>query len=116
MLYSFGGHHVPARSVKTYQGTRDIDGLKVTVDGSRLPEHYDVKQFTKWGFEWTYEGASPQQLALAILYDHLGDKERAIALSEAFMKNVIADLDNDWTLTDEQIDRAIRQFDAGTAA
>ena len=107
---------MPAKSVKTYQGTRDIDGLKVTVDGSRLPEHYDVKQFTKWGFEWTYEGASPQQLALAILYDHLGDKERAIALSEAFMKKVIADLDNDWTLTDEQIARAIREFDAGAPA
>jgi hypothetical protein len=54
-----------------------------------------VKQFAKWGFEWTYEGPSPQQLALAILYDHLGDRDRAIKLSEPFMKNVIADLDND---------------------
>ena len=44
-----------------------------------LDEHYEVKRFTKYGFEWTYEGESPQQLALAILYDHLGDKERAIA-------------------------------------
>ena len=47
----------------------------VTVDGQPLPEHYEVKRFTKYGFEWTYEGESPQQLALAILYDHLGDKE-----------------------------------------
>ena len=58
--------------MKTYQGTRSIDGLKVTVDGRLLPEHYEVKQLTKWGFEWTYEGASPQQLALAILYDTSG--------------------------------------------
>ena len=93
--------------MKTYQGTRDIDGLKVTVDGHRLSEHYDIKQFTKWGFEWTYEGASPQQLALAILYDHLGDKDRAIKLSEPFMRKVIAALDNDWTLTEEEIERAI---------
>ena len=64
-------------AMKTYEGKRSIDGLLVTVDGRPLPEHYEVKQFTKWGFEWTYEGASPQQLALAILYDHLGDKERA---------------------------------------
>jgi len=99
-----------ARPVKTYQGTRDIDGLRVTVDGRRLPEHYEIKQFTKWGFEWTYEGASPQQLALAILYDHLGDKDRAIELSEPFMRRVIADLDNDWTLTEEEIGRAIKDI------
>ena len=96
--------------MKTYRGTRDIDGLKVTVDGQRLPEHYDIKQFTKWGFEWTYEGTSPQQLAFAILYDHLGDKERAIALSEAFMRPVIADFDNDWTLTEEEVNRAIKEM------
>src|SRR5215470_4141898 len=103
----FRHHQLPARSVKTYQGTRDIDGLKVTVDGRRLPEHYEIKQFTKWGFEWTYEGASPRQLALAILYDHLGDKDRAIALSEPFMRKVIADLDNDWSLTGAEIERVI---------
>jgi hypothetical protein len=101
---------IAARSVKTYRGTRDIDGLKVTVDGRRLPEHYEIKQFTKWGFEWTYEGASPRQLALAILYDHLGDKDRAIDLSEPFMRRVIADLDNDWTLTEEEIERAIKDI------
>jgi Family of unknown function (DUF6166) len=93
--------------VKTYTGKREIDGLTVTVDGHALGEHYDVKQFTKWGFEWTYEGASPQQLALAILYDRLGDKEKAIRLSEPFMKKVVANLDNDWTLTSEEVDRAI---------
>jgi len=96
--------------VKTYQGIRKIDGLSVTVDGRPLSEHYGIKQFTKWGFEWTYEGASPQQLALAILYDHLGDKTHAIRLSEPFMKKVIANLDNDWTLTEEDIERAIKDM------
>jgi hypothetical protein len=90
--------------MKTYQGRRTIDGLLVTVDGERLPEHYEVKTFTRRGFEWTYEGESPQQLALAILYDHLGDKDRAIALSESYMKDVIANLDNDWTVTGKEID------------
>ncbi len=64
-------------NAEQYEGKRTIDGLVVTVDGKRLDEHYEVKRFTKFGFEWTYEGDSPQQLALAILYDHLGDKERA---------------------------------------
>ena len=46
-----------------------MDGLVVTADGRPLPEHYEVKRFTTYGFEWTYEGDSPQQLSLAILYD-----------------------------------------------
>jgi hypothetical protein len=99
--------------VKTYEGKREIDGLKVTVDGRPLSEHYDVKRFTSWGFEWTYEGPSPQQLALAILYDHFGDRDLAIRLSEPFMKSVVADFDNDWTITSEQVVRAIQAIEAG---
>src|ERR1700739_2740244 len=89
--------------MKIYRGKRTIDGLVVTVDGQPLGEHYEVKRFTKYGFEWTYEGDSPRQLALAILFDHLGDADRAIALSEPFMKSVIADLDNDWRLTADDV-------------
>ena len=92
-----------------YEGKRTIDGIVVTADGKPLDEHYEVKRFTKYGFEWTYEGESPQQLALAILYDQLGDKARAIWLSEPFMKTVIANLDNDWTLTSEQIDEFLQK-------
>ena len=95
--------------MKTYEGKRTIDGLVVTVDGKRLDEHYEVKRLTKYGFEWTYEGESPQQLALAILFDYLGDKERAIALSGPFMKAVVANLDNDWTLAGADIDAFLRQ-------
>ena len=94
--------------MKTYEGKRTIDGLVVTVDGKRLDEHYDVKRFTKYGFEWTYEGESPQQLALAILYDFLGDRERAVALSGPFMKQVVANLDNDWVLSGTDVDTFLR--------
>ena len=85
-----------------------MDGLVVTVDGAPLVPHYEVKQFTRRGFEWTYEGASPQQLALAILFDHTGDNERAIALSAPFMKDVIANLDNDWRLSSDEVDAYLR--------
>lgn len=98
--------------MKTYEGRRTIDGLVVTVDGKQLPEHYEVKRFTTYGFEWTYEGDSPQQLALAILYDHLGDKARAIALSEPFMKSVVANLDQDWTLSEQEVAAFARQHAA----
>src|SRR6202171_5121034 len=99
--------------MSSYEGKRTIDGLVVTIDGKRLDEHYDVRRFTRYGFEWTYEGDSPQQLALAILFDHLGDKERAIALSEPFMKEVVANLDNDWTLGSDAIDAFLRTTDRG---
>jgi Family of unknown function (DUF6166) len=93
----------------TYEGKRTIDGLVVTVDGKPLDEHYEVKRFTRYGFEWTYEGDSPQQLALAILFDWLGDKEQAIRLSVPFMKKVVANLDNDWALAGEEIDRFVHE-------
>jgi hypothetical protein len=89
--------------MRVYEGRRTIDGLVVTVDGKPLPEHYEVKQFTKYGFEWTYDGDSPRQLALAILFDHLGDNNRAVALSKPYMEDVIANLDNDWRLTGDEV-------------
>ena len=98
--------------MKIYAGKRTIDGLVVTVDGQRLDEHYEVKCFSKYGFEWAYEGASPQQLALAILVDHLGDKERAIGLSQPFMQQVVANFDNDWSLSGDEIDAALRKIAA----
>src|SRR5262245_43179913 len=99
--------------MSTYKGRREFDGLVVTVDGQPLPERYEVQRFTKWGFEWTYEGASPQQLALAILYHHLSDKARAIRLSEPFMRKIVANLDNDWTLTGDQVESAVREIEGG---
>ncbi len=98
--------------MKTYSGAREFDGLVVQVDGAPLSEHYEIKQFTTWGFEWTYEGESPQQLALAILFDHLGDGPRAIRLSEPFMRTVVAELDNDWTLTSDQVQQSIDKIEA----
>jgi uncharacterized protein DUF6166 len=95
--------------MKTYEGKRTIDGLVVTVNGNRLDEHYEIKRFTKYGFEWTYDGESPQQLALAILYDFLGDGERAIRLLGPFMKSIVANLDNDWKLTGDAVNAYLRQ-------
>jgi hypothetical protein len=87
--------------MKTYEGQRTIDGLVVTVDRKRLDEHYEVKRFTKFGFEWTYEGDSPRQLALAILFDHLGDKDRAISLS-AVHEEIVANRQR-WTLGGDEV-------------
>ncbi len=96
--------------MKTYSGSRTIDGIKVDVDGRRLDERYDIQRFTNGGFEWTYEGDEPRQLAIALLAEHLGDDGKALELSEAFMKAKIADLDNDWTLSTEDIDSILNEM------
>ena len=96
--------------MKTYAGARTIDGIKVTVDGQPLAEGYDIQRFTTMGFEWTYEGSEPGQLALALLADHLGNDERALTLSEPFMKLVVADLDNDWVLNSSDIDAVLERM------
>ena len=100
-------------NMKIYEGKRTIDGLVVTVDGKPLPEHYEVKRFTRFGFEWTYEGESPQQLALAILADFLGDNGKAIRLSGPFMREIVANLDNDWVLTGDEVAAALRKLGDG---
>lgn len=98
--------------MKTYAGRRTIDGLVVTVDGQPLAARDEVKSFTRYGFEWAYEGDSPRQLALAILVDYLGDGDKALRLTEPFMRQVVANLDNDWQLTDADIDTALRSLAA----
>lgn len=96
--------------MKTYAGSRTIDGIVVTVDGNPLDERRDIAQFTDLGFEWTYEGASPRQLSLALLADHLGDGDKAKAFLEPFMRTVVASLDNDWRMTSADIDAALEDL------
>ena len=62
--------------MKVYSGDRTIDGVKVTVDGAPLDPCINVMEFSKNGFEWSYEGPEPRQLALALLVDHLGECQR----------------------------------------
>jgi hypothetical protein len=93
--------------VKTYEGWRDLVGANVTVDGTPLPPRLDLKALSKAGFEWTYEGAGPAQLALALLADHLGDDAAALRDYERFMRDIVAELDNAWRLTSADIDAAL---------
>lgn len=94
-------------SRKTYSGQRTIDGLVVTVDGKPLDERFDVMVYEDKGFEWSYEGDAPRQLALAILLDYTADVDQAKRHVETFMKQVIANLDNDWTLDGEEIAKVL---------
>jgi len=96
--------------MKVYRGGRSLDGAVATVDGKPLPPRYDLKRLSATGFEWTYQGAGPAQLALAMLADHFGDDARALALYEPFMARVVAELDNSWELSSADIDRALAEL------
>ena len=93
--------------MKVYEGARGLDGAAVTVDGKPLARRHDLKLLSKAGFEWTYEGTAPAQLAPALLADHLGDDRAALAQYERFMRAVVARLDNAWRLTSIEIDQAL---------
>ena len=93
--------------MKIYVGGRSLAGAEVTVDGRKLDPRFDLKRLSPTGFEWTYEGNGPAQLALALLADHLGDDARALALYERFMRAVVAELDNSWELTSADIDAGL---------
>ena len=93
--------------MKTFCGDRTIDGVKATVDGKPLDQRLDIQQFTPNGFEWSYEGPEPRQLALAMLAEHLGDSTKALALVEPFMKGVVANFGNEWEMTSADIDAAL---------
>jgi hypothetical protein len=93
--------------MKRYEGDRTIDGVVVTVDGEPLDTHCDGKCYSKNGFEWSYEGPEPSQLAYAILVDHLGDAAAAARLQDRFMRAIVANFQNEWEMTSADIDRAI---------
>lgn len=95
---------------KVYAGDRTIDGIAVTVDGEPLDDHADTKCYSRNGFEWSYEGPEPSQLAYAILVDHLGDAEQAERLQAAFMRTVVANFQNEWEMTSTDVDRVLQQL------
>jgi len=96
--------------MKTYTGTRAFDGLDVRVDGRPLDPQFALKTFSKNGFEWSFEGAEPQQLALAILADAT-DAQTALRLSGPFMTSIVANFDNDWEMTEDDVRDAVRALE-----
>jgi hypothetical protein len=96
--------------MKTYTGDRTIDGIQVLVDGQPLDPRTDLKVYSRNGFEWSYEGPEPAQLAFALLVDHLNDPQRAEALHAIFMREIVANFDNSWEVTSADIDADLAEL------
>jgi len=99
-------------NTRKYAGDRTIDGILVTVDGEPLDPRLDLATYTDRGFEWTFEGDASRQLALAILAEHLGDPDRARSLVEPFMREIVANFDNSWEMTSDDITDAVTAIEA----
>ncbi len=95
---------------KIYRGDRTIDGAEVTVDGEPLDPKTDVENYCDLGYEWTYVGDASRQLAFAILLDHLGDAAAAKNLTEGFTEHVIANLNNEWSMSTQDIVAALSEI------
>lgn len=91
------------QTVKIYAGDRTIDGIDVTVDGQPLDPCFELANFSPGGFEWTFEGDGPRQLALAILNDHLADGSDALDMADAFMRLAVANFENTWEMSSSDV-------------
>jgi hypothetical protein len=99
--------------VKRYEGRREGHAVDVTVDGFPLNPRLDLWNHSPSGFEWGYGGSGPAQLALALLADHFGNNDRALALYQSFKSAVVAKLPKPgWTLTSADIERALESLAA----
>src|SRR4028119_220017 len=69
-----------------------------------LDPRFALRRFSDGGFEWSYEGPEPEQLAFALLVDHLGDPAKAASLRGRFMREIVANFDNEWEMTSADLE------------
>ncbi len=97
--------------MKTYNGSREGYAVDVTVNGRPLNPRLDLWNHSPSGFEWGYCGSGPAQLALALLADHLADKQQALNLYQRFKWTVVVELPKKrWTLTSRELDAALQSI------
>ena len=92
--------------MKSYHGERTARGCEVTVDGDPLGVRSDLSGNATTAFDWGYVGTG--QLSLALLSDLFGNDTKAKAMSEAFEREVVANLPHDgWTMSEDDFAAAL---------
>jgi hypothetical protein len=87
---------------KLYRGDRDTNGtVTVTVNGLALDPAPSrrIRDHSPDGFNWSYNGSGPAQLALALLLDATGDAELAQDHYQDFKREHVAGWGDEWVLT-----------------
>lgn len=87
-----------------YAGWKDgIERVVVRVrDGIRTPLKHEVSH-SPAGMNWGYGGSGPADLALSILTDFLGDREKASRYYQDFKWKFVTHFGDEWELSDEEI-------------
>lgn len=98
--------------MKEYRGHRDATGTGIVevIEGGvsrSLPLRLDLENHSPTGFEWSYGGSGPAQLALAILADATGDDELAVRLHQPFKWRHVATLPKVFWAMNESV---VREF------
>lgn len=76
-----------------------------------LNPRLDIVNHSPDGFNWGYGGSGPAQLAFAILFDYLEEKEKAIDFYQQFKWDFVAKIEGHlWTITSTQIDSFLKKY------
>lgn len=100
------------RGMKLYHGIQSEHGPAVVVeeDGEcrALDPRYDLCRLSANGFGWGYAPGGPDQLALALACDVLGDEMQALAVSKRLKVKLVALLpDEGWVLSADRVRAAV---------
>lgn len=103
--------------MKRYEGKRHAGVTDVSVEGAPLNPRLDLRKHSVTGYEWGYAGSGPAQLALALLVDHLGNDDEALAFYQDFKRAVVTSLPHGgWTLSSKQIEEILQALRSSSAA
>jgi hypothetical protein len=103
-----------------YRGARIYDkqvsvGVRVTVDGEVFsPRRSRLVKDISQNFEWSYSGAGPMQLALALVLDATDDRDLAELIYPYFRYVVMCWPSEGWSITAGEIQTWVEQAERET--
>ena len=94
--------------MKVYHGRRTEHGCAVDVEENGecylLNPRLDLRNHSPTGFEWSYSGSGPAQLALALAADVLQDDDKAQEIYQRLKFKLVAGLPHEeWVLTEKRL-------------
>jgi hypothetical protein len=95
-----------------------LSGVIVTKDGQELSPKASQKliNHSPDGFNWSYGGSGPAQLALALLLDVTGDPEVAKQHYQNFKWRFVAGWGDSWQITGDEIKQWLQKEGAVVGA